>query len=288
MSNGDKTVLVTGATGQQGGAVAQALLPGGWKVRALTRDPQKPAALALASQGVEMLPGDLMQTPAELASAFEGVYGVFSVQNFWESGPAGEVQQGKNLAEAAKIAGVQHLVYSSVGGAERGSGLSHFESKWEIENHIQALGLPATVLRPTFFMSNFQNLLRAEGEALTLALALPPEKGLQMVAVEDIGALAALAFAQPEKFTGQALELAGDELTLPQMAGVLKRVLDRPVQFFSLPLDQLRSMNAEVANMFEWLGQGGYQADIPALRAIYPGLLNFETWLQRTGWRPQV
>ena len=140
MSNSEKIIAVTGATGQQGGAVARRLLEKGWKVRALTRDPQKPAAQALAQAGAELAPGD-MDRRADLDAAFQGVYGVFSVQNFWlpNVGAEGEVRQGKLAADAAKAAGVEHFVYSSVGAAERGMGQAHFASKWEIEQYVQSL-----------------------------------------------------------------------------------------------------------------------------------------------------
>src|SRR5919112_3623770 len=152
----DKMIAVTGATGQQGGAVARKLLADGWKVRALTRDTNKPAAQELASLGAEIFAGD-MEDRAQLDAAFKDVYGVFSVQNYWlpNVGFEGEVRQGKNVVDAAKAAGVQHLVYSSVGAAHRGMGQKHFESKWQIEQYIHSLDIPYTILRPAFFMENY-------------------------------------------------------------------------------------------------------------------------------------
>ena len=119
----NKLIAVTGATGQQGGAVARQLLAEGWRVRALTRDVNKPAAQELKALGAEVVAGDL-DNGAELEAAFKGAYGVFSVQNFWlpNVGFEGEIKQGKAVAAAAKAAGVQHLVYSSVGAAHRGLG----------------------------------------------------------------------------------------------------------------------------------------------------------------------
>jgi len=152
----DKVIAVNGATGQQGGAVARKLLTEGWKVCALTRNEDKPAAQELASLGAEIVPGD-MENRAELDSAFQGAYGVFSVQNFWlpNVGYEGEIRQGKNVADSAKAARVQHLVYSSVGSAHRGMGQKHFESKWRIEQYIHSLGIPYTILRPVAFMDNY-------------------------------------------------------------------------------------------------------------------------------------
>ena len=154
MTNSDKTVLVAGATGRQGGAVIRNMLPKGWKLRALTRSLSSYAAQDLKRQGVEVVQGDL-EDPASLARAAQGVYGIYSVQDFWAVGAKREVQQGKNLADAAKKTGVQHLVYSSVGGAERNTGIPHWESKWEVEKYIRSLGLPVTILRPVTFMEDY-------------------------------------------------------------------------------------------------------------------------------------
>lgn len=282
MTNQARIILVTGATGQQGGATARHLLAKGWQVRALTRDPNKPAAQALAVQGAEVVGGDL-EDRASLDKVLGGVYGVFSVQQFWGIGPEGEIRQGKNLADAAKAAGVQHFVYSSVGGAERQTGIAHFESKFTIEQYIQAIGLPVTILRPVFFMENFKRFSGPQevDGVLTLTLALRPDKTLQMIAVDDIGALAALAFEKPQQFIGQALEIAGDELTMPQVAEVFSQVTGQPHRFVEMPLDQVRNFDAERAIMFEWFNESGYQANIPAVRAIYPQLMTFETWLER-------
>jgi len=153
MTNAEKTVLVTGATGRQGGGVIRHMLPAGWKLRAMTRA-GGPAVQGLTQQGVEVVKGN-MEDPASLEPAMRGVYGVYSVQDFWSVGVKREVQQGKNVADAAKKAGVQHFVYSSAGGAERNSGIDHFESKWEVEKYIRQLGLPTTVIRPVGFMENY-------------------------------------------------------------------------------------------------------------------------------------
>src|SRR5262249_10261982 len=143
MVTSDKIVLVTGATGRQGGAVIRHMLPKGWKLRALTRNPDGAAAQDLARRGIEVAQGDL-EDAVSLERAARGVYGIYSVQDFWSVGARRETQQGKRLADAAKKAGVEHFVYSSVGGAERNSGIDHWESKWEVEKHVRKLGLPAT------------------------------------------------------------------------------------------------------------------------------------------------
>jgi uncharacterized protein YbjT (DUF2867 family) len=286
MEHLEKTILVFGATGQQGGAAASHLQKDGWKVRALVRNARSDQAQALGQRGIELVQGDLNQ-PSSLPKAMKGVYGVFSVQTPVEGGTAAEIRQGKAVADAAREAGVRHLVYSSVGGAERNTGIAHFESKWQIEEYIRALGLPATILRPVFFMSNLFRYFGVKAEAdgtQMLMQALHPQTRLQMIAVEDIGTFAALAFAHPETFLGQAIEIAGDALTPLEMAERLERATGKPTRFVELPQEQLRSFDAESANLSAWLNQSGYQADLPALQKLHPALLTFEAWLRQTDW----
>ena len=281
----NRTIAVTGATGQQGGKVAKSLLAQGWKVRALTRDGNKPAAQELAAAGAEILPGD-MDNPIELNAAFKGVYGVFSVQNFWlpTVGYDGEIRQGKAVADAAKAAEVKHLVYSSVGAAHRGMGQKHFESKWIIEQYIQSLGLPYTILRPVAFMENY-NWSRAYILSGTFqGFGLRPDKTLQIVATDDIGAFAELAFANPEQFIGKTIELAGDVLTEPQIAAVFAKVIGRPVQVSAPQMPEGATPTEEQIAMFNFFNGVGYDADIPALRRLYPGLQTLEQYLRRNGW----
>jgi uncharacterized protein YbjT (DUF2867 family) len=155
MQKGRDVVLVTGATGQQGGAVARQLLSRGHKVRALTRKPQGEAAKALAGLGAEVVPGDLDEV-GSLEKALAGAWGVFSVQNTWEAGVEAEERQGKRLAELARQAGVSHFVYTSVGSAHRRTGIPHFDNKARIEETVRGLGFPSyTILRPVFFMENW-------------------------------------------------------------------------------------------------------------------------------------
>lgn len=283
MSQTEKTILVFGATGQQGSAVVQQLLKDGWNVRTLVRDPRRVQAEALRQQGAELVQGDLNQ-PSSLREAMKGVYGVFSVQtSYAEGGVAAELLQGKAVADAALQAGVSHLVYSSVGGAERKTGIAHFESKWQIEEYLRALRLPVTILRPTFFLSNFRSTIEAEADGtLLVRQALRPEVRLQMIAVEDIGKFAALAFAHPASYLGKAIEIAGEELTLSEIAETFERVTGRPTRAVELPLEQLRRFDAEIARMYEWFNQSGYQADIPALRQLHPELLTLDAWLLNT------
>jgi uncharacterized protein YbjT (DUF2867 family) len=287
----DKVVLVTGATGRQGGGVVRHLLSKGWKLRVLSRKPDSAAARSLASQGLEVVQGDL-EDSASLDRAARGVYGIYSVQDFWAVGAKREVQQGKNLADAAKKAGVEHFVYSSVGGAERNSGIDHWESKWEVEKHIRKLGLPATMLRPAAFMENYY-IDQVEIGILKGKLMDPirADKPYQTIASEDIGGFAALAFERPKEFIGRELEIAGSELTNPEAAQVFSQVLGKPVKFRKLPMPMVRLvLGKEFYQMFRWFNEAGFRADIPGLRREFPGvrLLTLEEWLRSEGWHKRA
>jgi uncharacterized protein YbjT (DUF2867 family) len=276
-----KTILVTGATGQQGGAVTKHLLKNNWKVRAFVRDEKKPASIELKQSGVEVYQGDMIDEKS-LEKAMAGVYGVFSVQNYWEHGYEGELNQGLAVANAASKAGVQHFVQSSVGGAERGTKLPHFDVKFEIENHIKKIKIPATIIRPVFFMENFNTFsapVESEGK-LTLTMAMKLNTKLQIIAVDDIGAITAIIFNDPANYLGKEIEIAGDELTMPQVAAAFAKGTGKETSFNELPMDILRSNNEEFANMFQWFIDKGYRADIPELRKIHPGLISFETWVK--------
>ncbi len=281
----DKIIAVTGATGQQGGAVARKLLAEGWKVRALTRDIDKPAAQELASLGAEIFAGD-MEARTELDAAFKGAYGVFSVQNFWlpNVGFEGEIRQGKNVAEAAKGAGIQHLIYSSVGAAHRGMGQRHFDSKWEIEQYIHALEIPYTILRPAAFFENFNWERALILNGTFNALGLRPEKERQLIAVEDIAVFVALAFAHPEQYLGKTIELAGDALTESQIADTFANVIGRPVKLNIPTGGSSRRSDEEMKAMFNFFNGEAYDADIPSLRKLHPGLLTLEQYLRKNGW----
>ncbi|RJS20823.1 NmrA/HSCARG family protein [Corallococcus sp. H22C18031201] len=285
MSKAGEVIVVLGATGQQGGATVRQLLAEGWKVRALVRHPAREAASALARAGVELVPGN-MGDRGSLDAALRGAHGVFSVQPSQGQVAAGvtsadEIRFGKNVADAAKATGIRHLVYTSAGGAERGTGASHYESKWEIEQHIARLGLRATVLRPMAFMELFAQPEFGVPEGV-LRFLNQPDRGLQLIAVEDIGRFAALAFAQPERFIGEALELAGDRLTGPQMAQAIGSALGRAITYAQVPRELLAG-NPDMLKLVDFANDDGGKADIAGLRARHAGLLSFDAWLQRTG-----
>ena len=289
--NSDKTVLITGATGRQGGAVIRYMLPKGWRLRALVFKADNATVEKLTEQGLDVVRGDL-ENPPSLERAVRGVYGVYSVQDFWSVGTKREVRQGKNIADAAKRAGVEHFVYSSAGGAERNSGIDHFESKWEIENYIRKLGLPATMIRPVAFMENYY-IDQVEIGILKGKLSDPirADKPYQTIAAGDIGAFAALAFERPKEFIGEAVEIAGSELTNPEAAQVFSRVLGKPVKFQKLPMPMVRLfLGKEFYQMFRWFNQSGFKANIPELRRKYPEIhfQTLEEWLRAEGWHKRA
>lgn len=280
----DKLIAVTGVTGKQGGAVAQRLLANGWQVRGLTRDLDKVAARDLVAAGIEIVAADMDQRP-QLDAAFKDAYGVFSVQNYWlpDVGFDGEVRQGKNVADAVTAAGTKHLVYTSVAAAQRGMGQRHFESKWIIEQYIQSLKIPYTILRPVAFMQNYD-----WSRAQILSGVLPgrgirPEKATQLIAVEDIAVFAAMAFKDPKSFLGRTIELAGDQLTDEQVAQTFARVIGRPVTL-AAPVRRFGASDSEAEASFNFFNGESYTVDIPALRKLHPGLLMLEQYLRKHGW----
>ncbi|WP_282695368.1 NmrA/HSCARG family protein [Streptomyces sp. CC208A] len=283
----EETILVLGGTGRQGGAVARELLRRGHAVRALVRDPAKDEARALAEAGAVLVRGDL-DDEASLAAAMDGVHGVFSVQTF--RGPGGceaEERQGRAVADAAVRAGVRHFVYSSVGGADRDTRVPHFESKLRIEEYLRSLDLPLTVLRPVMFHDILLDIApRRVQDELVLAMWLDPETSVQLIATSDIGVFAADAFEDPEGWLGRTVEIAGDDLTGPQMAAAFEAVSGIPTRFQQLPIEPLRAAREDLANMFDWFERDGYRADLPALRGRHPDLVSLESWLAENWTAP--
>jgi uncharacterized protein YbjT (DUF2867 family) len=285
--NEDRLILVTGATGQQGGATLRRLSKRGFPVRALTRNPDSNKAKQLVGQGIEVVKGD-QKNEDELRRALDGVYGVFGVQTFFEEGVDSEIEQGKRLIDLAQRAQVSHFVYSSVVAADLNTGIPHFESKWKIEEHLRQSGLPYTILRPVYFFENW-NWLRPQIEQGILPQPLSPDRKLAQIAVDDIGFFAAEAFEHRDKWLNQAIDLAGDELSMKQVAEGFGRVLAKPVQYFQVPWDEFeKQMGEELTIMYKWFEEHGYQVDIAALRAIHPDLMNFDRWLNLQGWGYQA
>jgi uncharacterized protein YbjT (DUF2867 family) len=277
------TVLVTGATGNQGGAVIRELLANGYRVKAMTRNPAGEAAKVLAAQGAEIIQAD-MDDPGSLEGALAGTWGVFAVQNTWEAGVEREEQQGKRLAEIARRQDVQHYVYSSVGSAHRSTGIPHFDNKWRVEETVRSLGFPSyVILRPVFFMENWLSPWFKPGiDQGRLMVGLQPETVLQMIAVQDIGRYGRLAFEQHQELNGRAIDIAGDQLTMPQTASILSEVMGRPITFEPVPLEEVRKFSDDFALMLEWFDRVGYDVDIPALEAQYGARsTRFQQWAEQ-------
>ncbi len=280
-------VLVVGATGNQGGSTARYLLRQGWSVRALVRDPDTEKARVLAGLGARLVVGDLEDADS-LRTALRGAYGVFSVQTpLSVGGPPAEERQGILLADVAAGIGVGHYVHSSVGGAENPAGVHWRESKLRIEERVREHGLPATFIRPTYFMDNLSQYppLLEDGE-LVYRRALLPGRRLQMIDSADIGFFVAEAFADPDTSIGARLEIAGDDLTGDEIAAAFEQHTGIPSRFEPVPLEDLRQVSEWQATAYSWLNRIGYSADVPALRARFPGLTDLPGWLARTGWRP--
>ena len=269
MDTRGKTIVVTGATGNQGGATTRFLLADGWHVRALVRDDTTPAAAALAAAGAELVRGDL-DDPASLEPAVRGAYGVFSVQ----SANPNELTQGTNVVDAAKAAGVRHLVYSSVGGAESQNGFYREHGwgpieKWQIEQHIRSLGVPATILRPAGFMEDFTSPARFFQNG-SLNVPWHDDLVMQLIAIDDIGTFAALAFADPGHYLGKAIEITGDRLTAPQIADAFSTAAGRPIPHTQIPLETLWEHAPEAAKVFTWANERYFDTDLTPLRQPTP------------------
>jgi uncharacterized protein YbjT (DUF2867 family) len=280
------TVLVTGATGQQGGAVARELLRHGYPVKAMTRKPASDQAKELAKIGAEIIHGDL-DDPASLEKALQGSWGVYAVQNTWEAGVEKEEIQGKRIAELAKKAGVQHFVYSSVGSAHRNTGIPHFENKWRIEGIVRELKFPSFfILRPSFFMENWLSPWFKPGiDQGKIMIALAPTTKLQMSNLEDIGKYGFLAFEKHRELNGKALDIASDELIMPEVAQILSNVTGRPFTFEQLPIEMIRQSSADFAAMLEWFDRVGYNADIAGNAKLFNlKPTSFSEWAKRQKW----
>jgi len=276
----DRTILITGVTGQQGGAVARALHGTGFRLRGLTRKPDGERAAALARNGVEIIKGDL-DDEATLRRALAGAWGVFGVQNTLEAGVEREEAQGKRLATLARDAGVQHYVYTSVGSAHKRTGVPHFDNKWRIEETVRSLRFPShVILRPVFFMENLLAPFSLQGS--TLAWALGPGTKLQMIAVDDIGWFGARAFTEATALNRREIDLAGDVQTMPEAAEILTDALGRPIAFAQTPIEQVRQYSKETASMLEWFERVGYSADIAGLeREFGRALTKLPDWARR-------
>lgn len=274
-----ETIVVGGATGRQGTAVVTDLLRRGYRVRGLTRQPASPKAERLRALGVEVLAADYGDR-ASLDNAFADIDKVF----FYSGRSANELQEGRNVIAAAQAAGVEHLIYSSGAAAEPGKGLDG--PKMQIEQAIIASGVPYTIVRPVAFMENYRGQQkRIARSGITDSRA--PDRLLHFVAVQDIGLVVGAAFADPATWRGRAFNLAGDRLTVAEHVEVFSRVMQQPIRYTRMPLDDyLNAMPKPLRPLFRWYDEVGYSADVAGLRARFPQLQTLEGYLRASGWEP--
>ncbi len=280
-------IVVTGATGQQGGAVARELLATGHRVRAVTRKPEGEPARALAALGADVVAGNLDDADS-LRRVFEGAWGVFSVQNTWEAGVEQEEVQGKRVATVAARSGIRHFVYTSVGSAHRKTGIPHFDNKARVEDTVRSAGFHSwVILRPAFFMENFLGgWFKPAIDNGQLAVGIKPATPLQMIAVRDIGTYGKLAFERAVELNGRALDIAGDQVTMPEAARILSQAAGRPVTHFQVPIAEVRKASEDFAIMLEWFDRVGYNADIAAnAKEFGIAPTKFADWAKSVSWK---
>ncbi|MGC5246089.1 NmrA/HSCARG family protein [Gordonia sp. DT219] len=269
-------IAVLGATGGQGGAVVDALLDVGRAVRAVVRAPDSPRAQALAGRGVELAVADLVSGDG-LTEAFAGTAGAFALTTPFESGVDAELAQGDAIIAAGRAASLPYLVFSSVASADQGTGVPHFESKYQVEQRLAATDIPHTVVGPTYFYDNiFGNTDALDAGALLIAI--PTEMPLQQLSRADLGSFVATLFADPAAHVGARIDIASDSVTPGQMAAVLSSVRGRTVQAESY--DPERISSPDMRAMFTYLGSTGYRVNIPQLHQQFPqvGWQSFAQW----------
>ena len=283
----DPLILVTGASGQQGGAIARALLAQGARIRAASRNPDKLAELK--EQGAEVVSMNFTDR-ASIDAALEGVARAFLVSTPFESGTDSETQQANAFVDAAKAAELEFLLYTSVGGVERDSGIPHFESKWKTEEHIRSLGLKAAFLRPVFFMENFGTpwfLPSIQGG--TLMLPQGQDTKLQMVSLPTIGAMGAKILLNPDDFADKGIELATDDISLTDAMALLSEASGKTIKFSPMPEEKAAEvLGDDFAKMFKWFEEKGYQADIEQPKKMGLPSPTFKEYLAEASWVSQV
>lgn len=289
MVNRKGVILVTGATGQQGGATTRELLARGHAIRVMTRKPESEKARALAAQGAEVVPADF-DDESSLRGALHGAWGVFSVQNTWEAGVEREEEQGKRLARLARSAGVEHFVYSSVGSADRATGIPHFDNKARVEDTVRELRFPSyTILRPVFFMDNFLSPWFLPGiREGKLMLGIQPTTKLQMIAVSDIGKCALRAFEEAKEMNGAEIDLAGDARSMTETARILSNATGLEIQFIQTPIEEVRQWSSDFATMCEWFDAVGYDVDIAAHERRFGRTTKLDEWAAKAQWHSAV
>ncbi len=278
-----KIVVVTGATGAQGNAVARHLLRRGFTVRALTRNPENEKAKALAARGALLVRGDFEQ-PQSLVRAMQGADAVFAMQNFWEKGVglAGEQRQAQHLIEAAQKTGIAHLVQSSIAGAESALGVHHIESKWHIEKKVRASGLAYTFLRTVFFMDSVFDPRYEKGFIPMLRGVLDPHvPAHHLIAMDDLGGVAAEVFANPEKYHNRAISVSSDILSGQQMKQIIEEVTGKRKHSFKIYPWMLRLAGKQFYRQMQWNKTRPWQFGLEETRQLYPQLTSFRSFVTK-------
>jgi len=272
-----KKILVSGATGQQGGAVVQTLLHDGHQVIGMTRNVESSKAKRLIEQGVEMLTVDFTDKDS-LVKIMKNVDTVFAMTTPFEAGLEAEIIQGVTMANAAEEARVGHFIFNSVSDADKETGIPHFDSKYKVEKHLATLDLNYTIIAPVYFMENLlmPHVLDAIKNQGVLKMAMPENVPLQQISVEDIGKFIGLAVNEREKMFGKRMNIAGDELNGDDAAKIISELLGKEIRYEGISPDFLRIQSEDIAIMFDWFIDTGYTADLKWSKVH--GLLSFKEW----------
>jgi uncharacterized protein YbjT (DUF2867 family) len=284
MSTTGRTIAVLGATGRQGGQVARRLLQDGWSVRAVTRTPDGPKAAELRRLGAHVVHADL-EDRASLDEAFADVYGLYSVQLPHSGSMEIEVRQGRNAGNAAARAGVSHVVYGSAGLDDRTRGIEQWDAKIEIARGFRELGLPLTILRPMAFMELMTDPAYFPQSSTWYAMPklLGEDYRVAWISVQDIGAIAAKAFGDPERFVGRDLNLAADVRSISECREIYREIKGRRPRRFPMPMFLFRRfVGDDLLTMWRWLHDNPLDADPAETRAIHPEAMDVRGWLTRT------
>lgn len=279
----DDLVVVTGATGRQGGAVVRHLLSDGWRVRGVTRSPRSDEARELARRGVEVVTADMVDLDA-MRTACSGAYGVYSVQNSMIAGEEGEAAQGRNVATAAADAGVSHLVYGAAGPGRPHTGVAAWDVKLEVAAYARTCGLPVTVLRPMAFMELMtdKDLYPPIAAWHLMPRLVGEDRPLPWLSAKDLGAIAARAFGDPKTYVGRDLGLAADVRTLAECRETWRRVTGGAPRRIPMPLWMFeRFVGPDLTRMWRWLASHDVEADVTQTRSICPEADTVETFVRR-------
>lgn len=293
MNNKQKVILVTGATGLQGGSVAQEALKQGFQVRILVRDINSSKAQTLIQSGAEAIEGNF-DNPSSLERAMQNVDAVFSMTNPAQPGTDTERQQGFALIQAAVNSGVQQFVHTSVARAGTHSEFPRWESqywtdKWEVEEAIRTAGfLSWTILKPASMMDNFINpehskVLYPHLQQGELKTAMLPDTRLDFITADDVATFACAAFTNPEKFNEKNIELASESLTMNEVAAILSNVTGKKLTVYSLSPEEAvnEGIFLGVVQSQEWNNEVGYNVDIESLKTYNLKLTPFKEWAEK-------